>query len=95
MLSPRTVGLRSERSASLTFNLSQEANVAVCVLNGDGIVMRTVARPGSRGGPDTIKYLVYNQLSHRLAAGHYTVLVVASNVSGSGDAATPLTITAP
>jgi len=94
-LSPRTVGLSSERSASLTFDLSQKANVTVCVLNGNGIVTRTVARPGTRGGPDTIKYLVYKRLSHRLAAGHYTVLVVASNASGSGTAATPLTITLP
>jgi hypothetical protein len=94
-LNPRAVGLSSERSASLTFDLSQKANVTVCVLNGNGIVMRTVARPSTRGGPVTIKYLVYKRLSHRLAAGHYTVLVVASNASGSGTAATPLTITLP
>jgi hypothetical protein len=94
-LNPRAVGLNSERSASLTFNLSQKANVTVCVLNGNGIVMRTVARPGTRGGPVTITYLLYRRLSHRLPAGHYTVLVVASNASGSGTAATPLTITLP
>ena len=53
-----------------------------------------MARPGSSAGTaKTIRYLVYRRLTHRLAAGNYTVLVVASNSSGSSSAAVPLTIT--
>jgi hypothetical protein len=94
-LSPPTVGLNSQRNASLTFDLSQKANVTVCVLNAHGTVMRTVARPGSQVGPVTIRYLVYKLLSHRLSAGRYTVLVVASNANGSGSAAKTLIVSQP
>jgi hypothetical protein len=93
-LSPATVSLSSEDGAALTFSLSQRADITVCVLNSSGAVKRTMARPGSTAGATkTIKYLVYQRLSHRLAAGNYTVLVVASNSNGSSSAAVPLTIT--
>jgi hypothetical protein len=91
-LSPRTVGLSSETSAALTFHLSQKANVTVCVLSGNGKVTRTVARPAMSAGPIRIRYLVYQRLSHRLPAGTYTVLVVASNATGSATASVPLTV---
>ena len=93
-LSPATVSLSSENGAVLTFGLSQQADVTVCVLSSSGAVMRTMARPGSSAGTArTIKYLVYRRATHGLAAGNYTVLVVASNASGSSTAAVPLTIT--
>ena len=93
-LSPATVSLSSEAGAALTFGLSQQADVTVCVLNASGKVVRTMARPGSPAGPaKTIRYLVYQRLTHRLVAGSYTVLVVASNSSGSSSTAVPLTIT--
>jgi len=92
MLNQPIIALGSETSATLTFRLSQNAEVTVCVLNRHGTVMRTVARPGTRIGLVKIRYLVYKRLSHRLPAGRYTVLVVASNARGSATAATPLTI---
>ena len=93
-LSPGTVSLSSEAGAALTFSLSRRADITVCVLSSSGAVMRTMARPGSSAGTArTIRYLAYQRLTHRLAAGSYTVLVVASNSSGSSSAAVPLTIT--
>jgi hypothetical protein len=94
-LGPPTVGLSSETSASLTFGLSQKANVTVCVLNENGRVTRTVSRPASPAGLVKVRYLVYRRLSHRLQPGNYTVLVVASNASGSGSASAPLTVSPP
>lgn len=91
-LSPATVSTATENDATLTFRLSQHANVTVCVLNADGRVMRTVSRPGSAAGRVTIRYLVHKRASHGLVAGRYTVLVVASNASGSATKSAPLTI---
>lgn len=95
VLSPSTVSISSEANAILTFHLSQQADVTICVLNRNGTVMRTVARPGSWAGMVKIRYLVYAGDSHRLLAGHYTVLVVASNANGSATAAVPLTVSSP
>ena len=93
-LSPATVSLSSEATAALTFGLSQQADITVCVLSSSGKVLRTMARPGSPSGTaKRIRYLVYQRLTHRLVAGNYTVLVVASNSSGSSSSAVPLTIT--
>jgi hypothetical protein len=91
-LNPPSVSLGSQAAGTLTFNLSQQANVTVCVLNANGKVTRTVAKPGSAAGPVTIKYLLFQRAGHNLPAGQYTVVVVASNASGSGSAAAALTI---
>ncbi len=91
-LSPSTVSLAAQADATLRFQLSARANVTVCVLNANGRVVRTVARPGSRAGLVTFRYLVYQRVGHGLAAGHYTVLVVASNATGSASAAGRLSV---
>jgi flagellar hook assembly protein FlgD len=91
-LNPSAVPSSTQADATLSFRLSQHAEVTVCVLNANGKVMRTVARPGTRAGAVTIRYLTYRRVSHRLPAGQYTVLVVASNSSGSASAARPLTV---
>jgi flagellar hook assembly protein FlgD len=62
------------------------------VLNANGKVTRTVAKPGAAAGPVTIKYLLFQRVGHNLPAGQYTVVVVASNTNGSGSAAGALTI---
>jgi hypothetical protein len=62
------------------------------VLNANGKVMRTVARPASAAGKLTVRYLVHKSPSHGLAAGRYTVLVVASNANGSATATATLTV---
>jgi hypothetical protein len=91
-LSPASVSATAENGATLTFKLSQQANVTVCVLNANGKVMRTVARPGAAAGPVTIRYLVHKRANHGLASGRYTVLIVASNTHGSATAAVALTV---
>lgn len=94
-LSPGSVSVTAQAGATLSFALSQQANVTICVLNAGGRVMRTVARPVSKAGTATVKYLVFQRAGHELPAGQYTVLVVASNTRGSSSAAAPLAITAP
>ncbi len=89
---PAPVSLAAQADATLRFQLSARANVTVCVLNANGRVVRTVARPGSRAGLVTFRYLVYQRVGHGLAAGHYTVLVVASNATGSASAAGRLSV---
>ncbi len=91
-LSPATVSSDTENNATLTFSLSQRANVTVCVLNANGHVVRTVARPGTAAGSVTIRYLVHKSANHGLPSGHYTILIVASNTNGSGTGAVTLTV---
>jgi chorismate synthase len=91
-LSPASISAAAENGATLTFKLSQQANVTVCVLNANGKVMRTVARPGAAAGAVTIRYLVHKRVNHGLASGRYTVLIVASNTHGSATAAVALTV---
>jgi hypothetical protein len=91
-LSSGTLSAADENDATLTFRVSQNANVTVCVLSASGKVMRTVARPASAAGTLTIRYLVHKSASHGLAAGRYTVLVVASNANGSATATATLTV---
>jgi hypothetical protein len=92
-LTPSSVSLAAEATATLKFSLSQRANVTVCVLNSSGKIVRTVSRPASSAGEVTVTYLRYHLLSHRLLAGSYRVLVVASNASGSAARSAALTIT--
>ncbi len=91
-LSPATVSSAAENAAALTFTLSQQANVTVCVLNANGHVVRTVARPGAAAGSVTIRYLVHKRAKHGLPSGRYTVLIVASNTNGSATSAVTLTV---
>jgi hypothetical protein len=91
-LRPVTVSAAAQDAATLTFKLSQQANVTVCVLNANGKVTRTVARPAATAGSMTIRYLVHKRANHGLAAGRYTVLIVASNTHGSATAAVALTV---
>jgi FlgD Ig-like domain len=92
-LTPSSVSLSTEASAALKFSLSQRANVTVCVLNSSGKIVRTVSRPATSAGEVRVTYLRYHLLNHRLPAGSYRVLVVASNTSGSAARSAALTIT--
>ena len=66
--------------------------MTVCVLNANGHVVRTVARPGTAAGSVTIRYLVHKSAKHGLPSGRYTVLIVASNTNGSATSAVTLTV---
>jgi hypothetical protein len=58
-------------------------------------VVRTLARPTQGAGRLTLRYFGYNGAGHRIPAGTYHVLVVASNAHGSGTAESSLTIARP
>lgn len=90
-LHPATVSAAAQDTSTLSFRLSRQANVTVCVLNSNGKVIRTVARPGVSGSV-TIKYLVHKRASNGLAPGRYTVLIVASNSNGSATSTATLTV---
>jgi hypothetical protein len=60
-----------------------------------GTMVRTLARPAQAPGSHTIRYYGFNGSGHRVPAGKYQVLVVASNAHGSGTAESPLEIDAP
>ena len=95
-LSPSAVSPNGENAATLTFRLADPANVTICVLNADGAVTRVLARPGLTKGQLTLGYLGRAGLrSPALPTGHYTVLVVASNSSGSGTAEASLIVNTP
>jgi FlgD Ig-like domain len=92
-LSSATVSAGAQKAATLSFMLSQHADVTVCVLNSSGRIVRTMARPLARAGTNKVFYLAYRRAGHRLTAGHYTVLVVAANARGSSSRSAAVTIT--
>lgn len=83
---------RAARGARISFELSQRADVTICVLRADGTVARQLARPQRGAGQVTIRYRGHGIAGRRLAAGDYRILVVASNARGSGHAEKALTI---
>jgi hypothetical protein len=78
---------------SITFTLTQLADITVCILDHQGSLVRELARPNHAAGPVTISYYGYARTGHRDSAGSYQVLVVASNAHGSATAEARLTIT--
>jgi hypothetical protein len=92
VLNPSTISRGAQARAVLTMHLSQRADVTVCVLSRNGIIMRTLASPGRRAGLARLWYLGRDSRGHRLPAGQYTILVVAANANGSATAASRLTV---
>jgi FlgD Ig-like domain len=94
-VSPATFAPTGANHARITFALSQSADVTVCVLDSQGTVVRTLPKPGEPAGAGTIWWWGYNNAGHRVPAGRYTILAVASNANGSTTTETVATITAP
>jgi hypothetical protein len=94
-LSPATFAATGSNHATITFTLSQAADVTVCILNKNGTVVHTIAKPSRAAGPVTIGYYGYSNSGKRDLTGQFPVLIVASNSHGSTTAETSLTITAP
>ncbi len=94
-VSPATLTATGKNHITISFSISQAADVTVVVLDSNGSVVRTLTRPARGAGKLTVPYYGYNGGGQRVAAGSYNVLVVASNSGGSGTAETPLTISAP
>ena len=76
------------------FKLSQPADISICILGGEGRVLRELDRPTQPTGWSSSWYFGYSAHEGLLPAGTYPVLIVASNAMGSTTAETELTITA-
>jgi hypothetical protein len=94
-LRPAVFTARGRNHVTVTFTLTQRADITVCVLDHQGSLVRELARPDHAAGPVTISYYGYDSTGHRSSAGSYQVLVVASNAHGSATAEARLTITSP
>jgi hypothetical protein len=94
-LSPSAFAARPQEHTAITFSLNQASDVTALVLDQTGTMVRTLARPAQAPGSHTIRYYGFNGSGHRVPAGKYQVLVVASNAHGSGTAESPLEIDAP
>jgi hypothetical protein len=94
-LTPAAVTASAHSHATISFQLTQAADVTILVLNSEGTVVRTLTRPAKAAGGLTVQYYGFNGSGQREPAGNYQVLVVASNANGSGTAEAPLTIGAP
>jgi FlgD Ig-like domain len=92
-LHPAAFIARGRRHVTITFTLSQRADITVCILDHQGSLVRDLAQPNRAAGPVTISYYGYDHTGQRDSAGSYPVLVVASNAHGSATAEATLTIT--
>ena len=94
-LSPSAFAARPQAHTAISFSLNQASDVTVLILNQAGTVVRTLARPAQAPGSHAIRYYGFNGAGHRVPAGQYQVLVVASNAHGSGTAQSSLEIDTP
>lgn len=94
-LGPATFAGSGDNHANITFTVSQGSDITICVLGSDGTIERQIAKPSHASGKVTIPYYGYSTGGHRLIAGSYPILVVASNSTGSATAEATLTIGAP
>ena len=94
-LHPKTLTVSGHNHTMITFKISESADVNVRVLDSEGAVVRELTKPGHAAGRVEIPYYGYNGFTRRrLGAGIYTILVVASNSSGSATAEVKLAINA-
>ncbi len=75
----------------IVFKLTQAANIAVCVVNSGGQVMREFDRQNQPGW-SSVWYFGYDQRGKLLPPGHYSVLVVAADAKSSVTARVSMTI---
>ncbi|HZC62588.1 MAG TPA: FlgD immunoglobulin-like domain containing protein [Streptosporangiaceae bacterium] len=94
-LNPSAFTAQPQEHTAITFSLNQGSGVTVLVLDQTGTVVRTIARPALAPGSHAVPYYGFNGSGHRMPAGQYHVVVVASNAHGSGTAQSSLEIDAP
>ncbi|MDQ2873992.1 MAG: hypothetical protein M3Y33_03910 [Actinomycetota bacterium] len=90
---PATLTPNGTDHVAIGFNLSQPADVTICILNANSAVVQQISKPGRAAGKVTVVYYGFDGTGHHIPAGAYTVLVVASNSQGSSTAEGSLTIT--
>jgi hypothetical protein len=94
-LRPPSFTAQPQQHTAVTFRLSQGSDVTVLVVDQDGTVVRTIARPALAPGSHAIPYYGFNGSGRRVPAGQYQLVVVASNAHGSATAQSSLEIDAP
>ena len=94
-VSPATIQARAGSYTTITVSLGQASDVTVLILDQKGTVVRTLSKPARPAGTLAVRYFGFDGAGHRVPAGNYQVLVVASNANGSGTAQSPLQIGAP
>jgi hypothetical protein len=77
----------------IRFRLNQAAGASICLLNSHGRVVREMDRPALAAGWAARSFAGYDQHHRLLPAGHYMVMVVASNPMGSATAQLALSLT--
>jgi FlgD Ig-like domain len=92
-VSPASLAAGGRHHTKIVFRLSQAAGVTAQIVNRQGAVVRTLARPRHRAGVVHIPYYGYDGSGHREPAGRYTVRVTASNGHGRDEAVVTLRIT--
>ncbi|MGA3155123.1 MAG: hypothetical protein ACLPN6_04890 [Streptosporangiaceae bacterium] len=93
VLAPETLVDNGTNHVRLSFDLSQAADVTICVLSSDGAVMRELAEPGLTAGWHSPWYEGHDNAGHLLPDGSYPILIVAGNSHGSATAEAMLTVT--
>lgn len=91
-VNPVTIGASAGDHVTISFTLTQPADVTICILGKNGTVLRQLARPDKAAGPVHVPYYGDVGGGKRLPAGQYPVLLVASNSSGSATAEATLTV---
>jgi hypothetical protein len=91
-MSPAMLAVGGGHHTDIKFTLSQKADITVVILNSHATVVREITRPDHTARDVSIPYYGFDGSGKYLAAGKYTVLVVASNAQGSSTAETSLTI---
>jgi FlgD Ig-like domain len=82
-LHPAAFTATGKAHVTITFSLTQRADITVCILDHQGSLVHEIARPNHAVGPVAISYYGFARAGHRDPAGSYRVLVVASNTQGS------------
>jgi len=94
-VNPATIQSRADSYTTITVSLGRASDVTVLILDHKGTVVRTLSKPARPEGTFAVRYWGFDGAGHRVPAGSYQVLVVASNANGSGTAESPLQIGAP
>jgi len=94
-ITPPTLSVTRGNHVRIRFQLNHAADVSICVLNGQGDVVRELDRPGLSAGWAALRYYGYGQHHRLLPAGHYQVRVMASNATGSATAQLALSLKRP
>ena len=92
---PPTLSVTRGNHVRIKFQLNHAADVSICVLNGQGDVVRELDRPGLSAGWAAQRYYGYGRHHRLLPPGHYQVSVMASNATGSAAAQLALSLRRP